>query len=296
LRNLKKEIERIFDRPERHHILPSSIWLVAHEYGIVRDEPPGSQLKKVVVKQAQPEKPPYIPFERTDLFLSFTRLATRGKPSEKSVLGWVNKYGLLRKVDDDEDLYLPNLELNQAPILVQDFQGEVLEARSTLDLYTDLSSGGIDDLRKRIGILRARYERMEPLSDLDTYLVEEWGGEADKVGQRTFVVDGFQFWATLELESRVKDKLENVRPTIWSDYAGQTSFHRYRPAPSWQCPDLISAMYLQLYLWMTEGLPMHRCANPACGTPFPITRRDKRVCSPSCRSNLRHYPHLQRHR
>jgi hypothetical protein len=67
----------------------------------------------------------------------------------------------------------------------------------------------------------------------------------------------------------------------------------YRPVQSWNCPDLLSAIYLQLYLWMTESLPMRRCVNPPCGTPFPLTRKDKQVCSRSCGSNLRHYPHLQ---
>lgn len=159
---------------------------------------------------------------------------------------------------------------------------------------SSLSSGSIDDLRKRIGILRDKYERWELLSKLDTYFVETWAKEADKVGDPDS--EGLGLMASVQLEATIMNKIYNVRPALYSDFGAHSSFGRYRPTPSWECPDLISAIYLQLYLWMTEGLPMRRCAIPTCRTPFPMKRSNKKVCSDSCRSNLRHYPELQRHR
>lgn len=157
-----------------------------------------------------------------------------------------------------------------------------------------ISSGSIDELRKRIGVLREKHGRWELLSDLDAYLIEKWVNEADKVGDPDS--KGLGLMASVQLEATLMNKIYNVRPALYSDFGVHSSFGHYRPTPSWECPDLISAIYLQLYLWITEGLPMRRCVIPSCGTPFPAKRSDKRVCSVSCRSNLRHYPELQRHR
>jgi len=63
----------------------------------------------------------------------------------------------------------------------------------------------------------------------------------------------------------------------------------YRIPRLWTCPDLLSAMYLQFYLLITDAEPMRRCQNPACGKPFPATRKNKRFCNDTCRSNARHY-------
>jgi hypothetical protein len=278
----------------------SQFWLVASEYEIV-PELPESRFEKIVVKKVDP-KDTYVPFQKPDLFVSFARLAGKGKPSNERILGWVGRYGLLRKAQDEgqgkdkknKDRGLAIRELNQAPELVEDFVGEALQVRSVLDLYTDLNSGTIDDLRRRIGVLRNKRARGGRLSDLDAYFVESWGQEADRVGYPDSSSLGLM--ASVNLEASVMKKLENVHPSLYSDFGISSSFGSYKPTPTWECPDLISAIYLQLYLWIVEGLPMRRCAIPSCRTPFPMKRSDKQVCSDSCRSNLRNYPELQRHR
>jgi hypothetical protein len=287
----------MFDRPEFRHVLPH-FWRVACEYDIV-PESEESPLEKIVVKRVHPTDI-YVPFQTPDLFVSLIKLVARGKPANESILGWVSKYGLLRrakegdqdKSEDGKDQVVATRELNQASEPVETFVSEALQARSVLDLYTDLSSGSIDDFRKRIGALRDKYKRMEPLSKLDSDLVEKWGGEADKVGQAD--LKGVDMMVSVDLEATVVSKIHHVRPTLYSDFGLGSSFGSYRPTPSWECPDLISAIYLQLYLWITEGLPMRRCAIPSCGTPFPLKRSDKWVCSDSCRSNLRNHPEVQR--
>ena len=278
----------------------SQFWLVASEYQIA-PESPGSLLENIAVKKVDP-KDTYVPFQESDLFVSFARLAGKGKPSNERILGWVGKYGLLRKAQDEgqgmdkknKDQELAIRELNQAPEPVEHFVGEALQVRSVLDLYTDLNSGTIDDLRERIGVLRNKYARWGLLSDLDTYFVEAWGQEADRVGHPDSSNLGLM--ASVNLEASVMRKLKNVRPSLYSDFGVRSTFGNYKPTPTWECPDLISAIYLQLYLWIVEGLPMRRCAIPSCRTPFPMKRSDKQVCSDTCRSNLRHYPELQRRR
>src|SRR5918912_1444754 len=56
-----------------------------------------------------------------------------------------------------------------------------------------------------------------------------------------------------------------------------------------RCPDLLSAIYLQFFLFATGNKPVRYCENPPCGMPFPITRKGKRFCNATCRSNDRHY-------
>jgi hypothetical protein len=56
-----------------------------------------------------------------------------------------------------------------------------------------------------------------------------------------------------------------------------------------RCPDLLSAIYLQFYLMLTNNKPMRLCENPVCRMPLPVTRKDRRFCGATCRSNARHY-------
>ena len=58
----------------------------------------------------------------------------------------------------------------------------------------------------------------------------------------------------------------------------------------WSCPDLLSGLYLQFYLMIVKNRRMRRCDSPVCGMPFPLTRKDKRFCNATCRSNARNYP------
>ncbi len=56
---------------------------------------------------------------------------------------------------------------------------------------------------------------------------------------------------------------------------------------SWHCPDLISAIYLQLFLLATKNTPMRFCK--ACQTPIPAKPKNKRFCNATCRSNARNH-------
>jgi len=283
LRNRRRDIERIVDREEFRH---RPVWPVAEEYDI-------DDSRNVVVKKTGD----YVittPLEDPDLFLSFARLGARGRPSDESILGWVSEHGLLTLENEGKySVSYPWEQLKQAPISLDDFVAEVLRARSALNLYTTLNERSVKDLKEVIGTISEDYRGMKPLSEMDNYFYEKWRGIPDEPSW----TDGMlQFMAIIKLEVFVKSRLVNVRPAFWGAIHPETPPNAYKPAPSWECPDLLSTIYLQLYLWMTSSLPMRRCANPACGTPFPVTRKDKRVCSPSCRSNLRHYAHLQRRR
>lgn len=288
MESLKSKFEGVVDREDFRHV--GLVWEVG-EYEVEvapkrSKADPGE--RRVVARQAGRRRGFYVPLQDPDLFLSFARLASRGKPSESSVLRWVRKYGLLRRADERFETVTAYGGLNQAPILVKDFAVEVLEARSALNLYSDLNREGIEGFRKRLGVLREEYGSGRVLSEMDRYLVRNWGERADKASK--YDSGTLQFIATAVLEGFVKHKLESVRLALWhEDYALGSWADRYKPTQSWECPDLISAVYLQFYLMMTNNLAMRRCENPACGMPIPVTRKNRRFCNRTCRSNMRHY-------
>ena len=97
----------------------------------------------------------------------------------------------------------------------------------------------------------------------------------------------------------VEQKISRVRLSWWNA-AGSTSDREYYELPShWtdafepvqalRCPDLLSAIWLQLFLMVVDVLPTKFCENPKCQTAFPALRKDNVYCSDACRSNARHY-------
>jgi hypothetical protein len=123
---------------------------------------------------------------------------------------------------------------------------------------------------------------------MDRYFAVGWGPVAGKLGR--YKDGNLQLMATAALEGFITKRLEGVRIAPWSgEYALGSWAARYRPAMSWEVPDLFSALYLQFFLMMTNNLAMRRCENPACGLPIPATRRNRKFCNPTCRSNMRHY-------
>jgi hypothetical protein len=80
------------------------------------------------------------------------------------------------------------------------------------------------------------------------------------------------------LEMFVKQKVASVRLDFCDSIDRPVKAPIYTPVQSWSCPDLLSAVYLQFYLWMIKAWPMRICANERCSTPFPATRTDKIYC------------------
>jgi hypothetical protein len=282
LRNRRRKLGRIFNRED---FRIRSVWPVAEDYDI--------QDGKVVLKKTGN----FIlttPLEDPDLFTSFARLAARGRPTNKSIRAWVCTHGLLTLKDRGKrPVSGPGEELNQADIDVEDFVAEVLRARSAVNFYASLKERNLEHLKERIQVIREDHRRMKPLSEMDYFFEKRWRDIPDEPSSADSTL---QWVAITVLEGFVMSRLADVRLAFWSEPLPEAPPSAYRPVQSWNCPDLLSAIYLQLYLWMTESLPMRRCINPPCGTPFPLTRKDKYVCSRSCGSNLRHYPHLQQQR
>jgi hypothetical protein len=277
-------------------------WAVAERYEILNG----------VVYSAHPDE--YDPecldaFGDPDLFFSFARLGARGEPSESSILRWISEHGLLRQKKEPE-AWTDSIEGNQAPISVADFRAEVLCAHQLLTLYIDIREENFAALQTTIyGTDEDRHPSSfwphTPPTDLEKHFAHQrdlYGRVRERVRLKNEIGDSNEsvwsdvehwdvFVALMALQEIVRDRLSDVRLDFLEYWAEDYPLlgSDYRIPRSWACPDLLSAMYLQFYLLITDFERMRRCQNPACGLPFPATRKNKRFCNATCRSNARNY-------
>jgi hypothetical protein len=220
-------------------------------------------------------------------------MGIRGRPSEKKILRWVNQYGLLKL--EDQEARLPGRSsksvvdgmLNQAPMSVEDFRDEVMQARSAMLLYRDLRRADERELHERL--IAMREIPSSQLSKIDHILVDSYAGPKKLNWPLRLVARGL-------LDSFIERKLSSVGLSLWNmaeatdmDDEGTDRTDEYIPVQSWRCPDLLSMLYLQFYLVMVNAVPLRICEHPRCRTPFPANRKDKRFCTDTCRSGARRY-------
>ncbi len=263
--------------------------------------------------------PPPAPFADPDLALSFARLGARGEPSARGIEKWVSKYGLLFRRDEKlpGDRILEDGTVNQKPMEVYKFTREVFRFRGLLDLYGDLRGGDAGAVRAGGAVRAARAVRqrsIEPHSavdqELSAYVLPALSDDYPQ-GERTSRFLEATFSLSLYPEIALADRFladqlsasldgvrlrtvpgfkiphgasrEDQRALMMSLFNSPSS--HYRLGFSWHCPDLISAIYLQLFLLATKNTPMRFCK--ACQTPFPAKPKHKRYCNATCRSNAR---------
>jgi hypothetical protein len=173
--------------------------------------------------------------------------------------------------------------LNQAPISLDDFRAEVSNAHSALGLYKVLRKRDVGELRARVEAAREKKKEAHVVfSEVDKGLA----GIGDSVLTTPWTMT-LVFRAAMILEMFVKQKVASVRLGFSDPVDRPVKAPVYTPVQSWTCPDLLSAVYLQFYLWMIKAWPMHICAYERCSMPFPATRKDKIYCTDTCRSAAR---------
>ncbi len=234
---------------------------------------------------------PYFPLQDPNLFSSFIRLGARGEPSENKILSWVNEYGLLELAEKGKKGIQDGM-LNQAPMSVEEFRSEVMQARSAMLLYQDLRRADGRNLQRRLIEMHENpsSKKVGPLSEMDKRLVSLYAGP------KKFSWPLLQRARTL-LESFVEQRIARIQMSFWNMTPETTkevgewtdSTNEYVPTQSWSFPDLKSAIYLQFYLTMVNAVPLGVCEHPNCRTPLPATRKDKRFCTDACRSGARRY-------
>jgi hypothetical protein len=251
-----------------------------------------------------------FPLGDPGLFLSFARLGARGVPSEGSILNWVEKNGLLRGEDsfwdswpdqwpkvfltpEESDQFLESLgdRIKQHAMSLEDFRTEVRFANQLLNLYADIRAEDLPAIQGRF-TTPPEFPRLSRPTVIDRYLKNAWDSPLGGKHEVAMAEKGIQSLPSYYgksvglLKSSLKYAVREVRLSLADDNLIE------RPPTQFQilvCPDLLSAMYLQFYFLVTARKPMRRCENPPCGLPFPITRKDRRFCNDTCRSNARNY-------
>jgi hypothetical protein len=228
----------------------------------------------------------YVLLADPELFLSFARLGARGEPSNSAIKHWVSNHGLLTKRKEDQHAWATLEEdggLNQASTPIGEFREEVRLAGQLLELYAQVRGREVEVLKARI---------TDPQSLLDKQLAEAFENSAEEWGRRVSVASSELdiLWLCFGVLSQaVEEKLAGVRVGVSTGPPETFNLRSPRLDQAWYCPDLLSALYMQLYLLITGNKAMGRCDNPSCGMPFPLTHRKKRFCNDTCRSNARYH-------
>jgi hypothetical protein len=313
----KSEVESSFEFGEAW-LGEIMVWPQAPRYKVAAgyiDLEPGSNLGRF---------PPPAPFADPDLALSFARLGAREEPSPQRIEKWVSRYGLLFRQDEGlpGDRILADGRVNQRPMEVSEFTREVFRYRDLLSLYVEIRDMDVTAVKQRCFEPRSAvdrelaayvlpgvseespdWERIDraltafpssliidrAIALADQFLAGQLSSSLDDVRLR--MVPGFQMPYGVsqkdEERSHMKLWMEWRLAAVSSRYRRTSPSSRYRLAFSWHCPDLISAIYLQLFLLATKNTPMRFCE--ACQTPLPAKPKHKRFCNSTCRSNGRNH-------
>jgi hypothetical protein len=162
---------------------------------------------------------------------------------------------------------------------VAEFRQQVRYARELLMLYAQIARGETDKIRARID---------KPESALDKEIRRKFKSSSHKALTITSVDGGWRM-DTRALCAAFPVLVESVKEYI-SDVRIRPEAPLDEPWQSYECPNLLSALYLQFWLMILNRLPMRYCDYEKCGTPFPFGRSDNETCSVTCRSMKRYVP------
>lgn len=224
------------------------------------------------------------PLQESDLFFSFAKLAAHGEPSEAKIKQWVLRFGLPKwglewdpgaVTKAGKALKYPHV----ADMPVRKFREEAQYAHDLLSIYLAIREGDAASIKVRM-------KTSVPKTSLIHEFREEFKHNRRKWGLRTYRDDSREVRDTMILLA-AQVALGEITSRLIADIRPRVGIQRGEGLmPSWECLDLPSAIYLQFYLMVTKHKPIRHCEY--CDEPFEATRRDKKVCGPSCRSGLRY--------
>jgi hypothetical protein len=277
MRVSQKEVRKLFNFDEVWEVC---VWYVAERYqliqGLIYPDRPGVKISQ--------------PLSDSNLFLSFARLAAHGQPSEKRIRSWVLEHGLLRRQDYNRFRHVEDesgaRQVNQKPIIVEDFRKEIRRAYKALTLFQDIRTKNYGALRRRLRTEGVDYQGRDGNRRLIhiTYLDDEplpyenalKGDYSDRQVLEA-ATDGLQYIVEQQISNV---HLHFVKDTRHPDPLASFMDLTYRPRLSLRCPDLHSALWYQFAALMSDKHPWKNCI--ICGMPFPQTRKDKVVCRKAC--------------
>jgi hypothetical protein len=264
------------------------------------------------------------PLRDPQLFQSFARLASYNGPSDKRILNWVGEHGLLRRVNPDlsGDAFMTDGGVNQSPMTVPSFKAEVYSLRALLDLYVEIRERRTNKIERRISNpaspvdqeLALGFDRRAAFTFPNRLIDPRGMSYLQAVVSKPYsrAPNVTLYHGDRVLCRLVSQKLEGIRPRLGpglalSEEARSLTVRQlqelpegeakkifaapasYRLQQSWSCSDLLGAIYLQFFLWVSGNKPVGICENEHCRMPFPATRKDRRFCNDSCANGARYH-------
>lgn len=298
------EVEQVADNM---YVKPSQ-WVIAERYRV----PPSGKIEVEKLGNYRI----YNPAEDADLFRSFTKVGGNARQFERRIEDWVGKHGLLElehhelrencnlEFEDPYSLFVTDKSrpgerktLNQRPVDIGEFKMRVRQARSAVELYKCLHDGDYPALANWIGHLeQVRTER--ELNDVELICFRSKGEGASEQLERRLppenspqnsepVAAGQVMLIVSAFEVFLQKKLSGVRLSLSPESGLLFPKDKYAPRRVYHCPDLLSAIWLQFYIAITERHPIKRCKNPNCSRPFFPAQGNQKYCCPSCTSTGR---------
>ena len=294
----------MWPRAARYRIVQGTIYAVGER--LAEDDPydeNGKPRKYLNLTRRSPLSDP-------PLFKSFARLASHNGPSDKRILKWVHEHGLLHRTNTtlSGDAFMPDGGVNQAPMAVLDFRAEVYFLRALLDLYVQIREHRTNEIESRISNPTSAVDEALALG-FDIKAAFTFPNRLiDPRGMKYLLAlttlpygrapDVTLNHADKVLCDLVSKKLEGIRPRLTPGFAlpkeassltgkqllslpedeAKKMFDppkTYRLQPSWSCSDLLEAIYLQFFLWVSGNKPVRICENEGCRMPFPSLARTR---------------------
>ena len=254
------------------------------------------------------------PLGKRDLFTSFAKLAAHGEPTEKKIERWVGRFGLpvwdVRPEQVDEGTRNTVSEYKPMSMGVKDFRREARFANDLLHLYALIRGRDAAPIKSKLRVLRSN---LDQASALDQMFYEKYRANMRSLlhEARDMRTDSFrkafpsgehepglrgtrarlrEFVDMVTLLS-AQSALGDITTSLVSNVELRVGVQRAQGlAPSYECPDLLSAIYLQFYLLVTKNKVPRFCENPACGELFFPTKSNQRHChGAACRANARYH-------
>jgi hypothetical protein len=168
VKNLARSAKRKLELPGRRDLISAFFWPRAEQYIVAAGwiQPEGQRRKedKKSIPASFLNLGRRSPLSEPELLPSFAKLGFRGPLSgrqSRQIGDWVSKYGLLtrKKTDRDGDTDLDSGQVNQKPMLIEEFVQEACFARDLQRLYFDIRIRNTERIKGKIKNPRSAVDR-----------------------------------------------------------------------------------------------------------------------------------------
>jgi hypothetical protein len=288
-------------------------------YMLVQPQPEEVSIENNRIRVSYDARRTVKPLDHSDLFTSFAKLAAYGEPREAKIRRWVEQFGLPVKGSQPElEEVVPEESAvpRYKPMSMEahHFREEAKYAHDLLDLYLVIREREATAIRTMVREMRSRKrphygeasrldrEFLGRYKDNQRSLLTDSGDQRRSSYREAFpastVAPGIEGTKARHREFvgsvtilAAQSALGYILTNLVSNVELRVGVQRSEGlVPSWYCPDLLSAIYLQFFLLVTKSKPIRFCKNPACRQPFVPNSGKQIYCKDGCRSNARNYP------